>query len=89
MSPRSIIWGQAKGSPMGDLCPSALSAIFTTMARAPKGATSATKYGHFALDCRSTGNTNVTNLLRRAMGQLPREMVVLSVEHQGISREIV
>ncbi|GJV55188.1 hypothetical protein Tco_1456193 [Tanacetum coccineum] len=25
----------------------------------------------------------------RAMGQLPREMVVLSVEHQGISREIV
>ncbi|GKC32277.1 hypothetical protein Tco_1039571, partial [Tanacetum coccineum] len=28
-------------------------------------------------------------ILRRAMGQLPREMVVLSVEHQGISREIV
>ncbi|GKF57963.1 cytochrome c oxidase subunit 2, partial [Tanacetum coccineum] len=28
-------------------------------------------------------------ILRRAMGQLPKEMVVLSVEHQGISREIV
>ncbi|GKD80196.1 hypothetical protein Tco_1342817, partial [Tanacetum coccineum] len=37
--------------------------IFTTMARAPRGAT-------------------------KAMGQLPKEMVVLSVEHQGISREI-
>ncbi|GKF65009.1 hypothetical protein Tco_0188457, partial [Tanacetum coccineum] len=36
MSPRSTIWGQAKGSLMGDLCPSAPSAIFTTMARAPR-----------------------------------------------------
>ncbi|GJR04427.1 putative reverse transcriptase domain-containing protein [Tanacetum coccineum] len=27
-------------------------------------------------------------ILRRAMGQLPKGMVVLSVEHQGISREI-
>ncbi|GKF70983.1 reverse transcriptase domain-containing protein [Tanacetum coccineum] len=46
------------------------------------------KVGHFALDCRSTGNTNVVNT-QRVMGQLPREMVVLSVEHQGISRENV
>ncbi|GJY09551.1 putative reverse transcriptase domain-containing protein, partial [Tanacetum coccineum] len=29
------------------------------------------------------------SLPKRAMGQLPREMVVLSVEHQGISREII
>ncbi|GKF80031.1 reverse transcriptase domain-containing protein, partial [Tanacetum coccineum] len=36
MSPRSIIWGQAKGSLMGDLCLSAPSAIFTTMARVPR-----------------------------------------------------
>ncbi|GJW22253.1 putative reverse transcriptase domain-containing protein [Tanacetum coccineum] len=36
MSPRSTIWGQAKGSLMGDLCPNAPSAIFTTMARAPR-----------------------------------------------------
>ncbi|GKF77074.1 hypothetical protein Tco_0229544, partial [Tanacetum coccineum] len=36
MSPRSTIWGQAKGSLMGDPCPSAPSAISTTMARAPK-----------------------------------------------------
>ncbi|GKF28604.1 hypothetical protein Tco_0094946, partial [Tanacetum coccineum] len=28
-------------------------------------------------------------ILRRAMGQLPKGMVVLSVEHQGILREIV
>ncbi|GJV13588.1 putative reverse transcriptase domain-containing protein [Tanacetum coccineum] len=34
---------QAKESLMGDLCPSAPSAIFTTMARAPRNATSATK----------------------------------------------
>ncbi|GKC71466.1 putative reverse transcriptase domain-containing protein, partial [Tanacetum coccineum] len=53
MSPRSTIWGQAKGSLMRDLCPSAPSAISTTMARAPRGATSV-KVGHFARDCRST-----------------------------------
>ncbi|GJV02187.1 putative reverse transcriptase domain-containing protein [Tanacetum coccineum] len=34
MASRSTIWGQAKRSRMGDLCPSAPSAIFTTMARA-------------------------------------------------------
>ncbi|GJW29131.1 putative reverse transcriptase domain-containing protein [Tanacetum coccineum] len=34
MSPRSTIWGHAKGSPVGDLCPNAPSAIFTTMAHA-------------------------------------------------------
>ncbi|GKD13572.1 hypothetical protein Tco_1197979, partial [Tanacetum coccineum] len=37
MSSRSTIWGPAKRSRMGDLCPSVPSAIFTTMARAPKG----------------------------------------------------
>ncbi|GKC19824.1 hypothetical protein Tco_1021974 [Tanacetum coccineum] len=37
MSPRSTIWGQAKRSRMGDLCPNAPSAIFTIMARAPRG----------------------------------------------------
>ncbi|GJR18936.1 putative reverse transcriptase domain-containing protein [Tanacetum coccineum] len=42
MSPRSTIWGQEKGSLMGDLCPSAPSAIFTIMARAPRNAISAT-----------------------------------------------
>ncbi|GJR63482.1 reverse transcriptase domain-containing protein [Tanacetum coccineum] len=40
MSPRSTVWGRTKGSLMGDLCPNAPSAIFTTMARAPRGATS-------------------------------------------------
>ncbi|GJT07841.1 reverse transcriptase domain-containing protein [Tanacetum coccineum] len=33
--------------------------------------------------------THMLLILRKAMGQLPREMVVLSVEHRGISREIV
>ncbi|GJR27695.1 hypothetical protein Tco_1103927 [Tanacetum coccineum] len=37
MSPESTTWGQAKGSHMGDPCPSATSAISTTMARAPRG----------------------------------------------------
>ncbi|GKG12082.1 hypothetical protein Tco_0346319, partial [Tanacetum coccineum] len=39
MSPRFTIWGQAKRSHMGNLYPSA---IFTTMVRAPRSATSAT-----------------------------------------------
>ncbi|GKB47304.1 reverse transcriptase domain-containing protein [Tanacetum coccineum] len=43
MFPKSTIWGQAKRSLMGDLCPSAPSAIFTTMAHAPRSATNATK----------------------------------------------
>ncbi|GJZ65405.1 putative reverse transcriptase domain-containing protein [Tanacetum coccineum] len=47
MSPRSTIWGQAKRSRMGDPCPSAPSAIFTTMARVPRSATSATRNGCF------------------------------------------
>ncbi|GJS35691.1 putative reverse transcriptase domain-containing protein [Tanacetum coccineum] len=42
MSPKSTTWGQAKGNLMGDPCPSATSAISTTRARAPRGATSAT-----------------------------------------------
>ncbi|GJS30123.1 putative reverse transcriptase domain-containing protein [Tanacetum coccineum] len=36
MSPKSTTWGRAKGSLMGDPCPSATSAISTTMARAPR-----------------------------------------------------
>ncbi|GJT96757.1 hypothetical protein Tco_1092275 [Tanacetum coccineum] len=43
MSPKSTTWGQAKGSLMGDPCPSATSSISTTMARAPRG--------HFKRDC--------------------------------------
>ncbi|GKA14549.1 putative reverse transcriptase domain-containing protein [Tanacetum coccineum] len=58
MSPRSTIWGQAKGSLMGDLCPSAPSAIFTTMARAPRNATSATK---MCIDYRELNKLTVKN----------------------------
>ncbi|GKG47845.1 hypothetical protein Tco_0507330, partial [Tanacetum coccineum] len=43
MSPRSTIWGQVKRSRMVDLCPSALSAIFITMARVLRNATNATR----------------------------------------------
>ncbi|GJU35988.1 hypothetical protein Tco_1184342 [Tanacetum coccineum] len=41
MLPRSTIWGQVKRSHMGDLCPSAPSAIFTIMARVLRSDTSA------------------------------------------------
>ncbi|GJS78341.1 putative reverse transcriptase domain-containing protein [Tanacetum coccineum] len=47
MSPRSTIWGHAKRSRMGDPCPSGPSAIFTTMARAPRSATTPKGNGCF------------------------------------------
>ncbi|GJS30475.1 putative reverse transcriptase domain-containing protein [Tanacetum coccineum] len=59
MSPKSTTWGRAKGSLMGDPCPSATSAISTTMARAPRGATSAYNDGHLLAIAGDTGNTNV------------------------------
>ncbi|GJS91708.1 putative reverse transcriptase domain-containing protein [Tanacetum coccineum] len=46
------------------------------------------KVGHFARDCRGSGNTNVANA-QRDNRQSPRGMVVLIVELQDISREIV
>ncbi|GJZ18585.1 putative reverse transcriptase domain-containing protein, partial [Tanacetum coccineum] len=74
MSPRSTIWGHAKGSLMRDLCPSAPSAIFTTMARAPRNAISETKAapkgngcfesgapGHFKRDCPKLKNKDGGN----------------------------
>nr|GEV19059.1 putative reverse transcriptase domain-containing protein [Tanacetum cinerariifolium] len=56
MSPRSTIWDRVKGNHMGETCPSAPSAIFITMARVLKNATST--------NCRSSGNTNVANAQR-------------------------
>nr|GEU34348.1 putative reverse transcriptase domain-containing protein [Tanacetum cinerariifolium] len=58
MSPRSTIWGRARGSRIVEIFPSAPSAIFITMARVPRSATSATS------DCRSSGNANVANSQR-------------------------
>ncbi|GJS13758.1 putative reverse transcriptase domain-containing protein [Tanacetum coccineum] len=46
--------GQAKGSLMGDLWPNAPSAIFTTMARAPRGAT--TPKGNGCFECGAPGH---------------------------------
>ncbi|GJX86215.1 putative reverse transcriptase domain-containing protein [Tanacetum coccineum] len=64
MSPRSTIWGRVKRSHTVDLCPSAPSAIFITMARVLKNATNVTRAnpkgngcfecgapGHFKRDC--------------------------------------
>ncbi|GKD08149.1 hypothetical protein Tco_1187834 [Tanacetum coccineum] len=59
MSPRSTIWGQVKRSCMGDLCPSAPSAIFTIMARVLRSATSATR--HFKKDCPKLKNKDRGN----------------------------
>ncbi|GJU24909.1 putative reverse transcriptase domain-containing protein [Tanacetum coccineum] len=55
MSPRSTILGHAKGSLMGDLCPNAPSAIFTTMACVPRGATSGNGAAHKGNDCFECG----------------------------------
>ncbi|GJS01003.1 putative reverse transcriptase domain-containing protein [Tanacetum coccineum] len=68
MSPRSTIWGQEKRSRMGDLCPSVPNAIFTTMARAPRGAApkgngcfECGAPGHFKRDCPKLRNKDGGN----------------------------
>nr|GEX24081.1 putative reverse transcriptase domain-containing protein [Tanacetum cinerariifolium] len=43
MSPRSTIWDRVKGKHMGETCPSTPSAIFITIARVLRNATSATR----------------------------------------------
>ncbi|GJU09469.1 putative reverse transcriptase domain-containing protein [Tanacetum coccineum] len=62
MSLRSTIWGLVRRSRMGDLCPSAPSAIFVTMARVLRSATSATRaLGHFMRDCPKLKNKDGGN----------------------------
>ncbi|GJR14767.1 putative reverse transcriptase domain-containing protein [Tanacetum coccineum] len=75
MSPKSTTWGQAKGSLMGDPCPSATSAISTTMARAPEvpqegqwgnsqrgnGCFECGAPGHFKRDCPKLKNKDGGN----------------------------
>ncbi|GKE59018.1 putative reverse transcriptase domain-containing protein [Tanacetum coccineum] len=46
------------------------------------------KVGHLARDCRSSNNTNIANT-QKGSGANPKGMVVLNVELQDISREIV
>ncbi|GJX36034.1 putative reverse transcriptase domain-containing protein [Tanacetum coccineum] len=65
MSPRFTIWGRVKRSRMVDLCPSAPNAIFNP--KKPRGTQKCqkcNKVGHFAHDCRGTGNINVANAQR-------------------------
>ncbi|GJY67612.1 putative reverse transcriptase domain-containing protein [Tanacetum coccineum] len=74
ISPTSTIWGQVKGSLTGDLCPSAPSAIFTTMARAPRSATTPKgngcfkcgASGHFKRDCPKLKNKDGGNGMHKA-----------------------
>ncbi|GJT01550.1 putative reverse transcriptase domain-containing protein [Tanacetum coccineum] len=66
MSPKSTTWGQAKGSSMGDLCPSATSVISTTMARAPSapkgnGCFECGSPRHFKRDCQKLKNKDRGN----------------------------
>ncbi|GJR97691.1 putative reverse transcriptase domain-containing protein [Tanacetum coccineum] len=63
MSPKSTTWGRAKGSLMGDPCPSATSAISTTMARAPRGngCFECGASGHFKRDCPKLKNKDGGN----------------------------
>ncbi|GKE92024.1 putative reverse transcriptase domain-containing protein [Tanacetum coccineum] len=66
MSPKSTTWGQAKGSLMGDLCPNAPSAIFTTIkgnGAAPKGngCFECGAPGHFKRDCPKLKNKDGGN----------------------------
>ncbi|GJZ03052.1 putative reverse transcriptase domain-containing protein [Tanacetum coccineum] len=56
MSPRSTIWGQAKGSLVGDLCPNAPSAIFTIMARAPREGKRGSPKGNGCFECGAPGH---------------------------------
>ncbi|GJU58876.1 hypothetical protein Tco_1236642 [Tanacetum coccineum] len=69
MSPRSTIWGQAKGSLTGDLCPSTPIAIFTTMASAPRNATigriSMEEMGCTKLGFKSVGNSEKREEMHR------------------------
>ncbi|GJT95971.1 putative reverse transcriptase domain-containing protein [Tanacetum coccineum] len=57
MSLRYTIWGRVKRSHMGEICPSAPSAIFTTVARVLRSATSATRY-YPKLKNKNGGNGN-------------------------------
>ncbi|GJT28579.1 putative reverse transcriptase domain-containing protein [Tanacetum coccineum] len=79
MSSRSTIWGHTKRSRMGDLCLSAPSAIFITMAHAPRSATTPKgngcfkcgALGHFKRDCPKLKNKDGGN--GNAQGWVCRE----------------
>ncbi|GKB11995.1 hypothetical protein Tco_0845918 [Tanacetum coccineum] len=71
-----------------DLCPSAPKCHFHHNGLCTQKCHKYNKVGHFARDCRSSGNTNVANT-QKGNGEIPKVMVVLNVELQGISREIV
>ncbi|GJT39917.1 hypothetical protein Tco_0939782 [Tanacetum coccineum] len=61
---------EKKLSLMGDLCPNAPSAIFTTIDRAPCGCHSATKIGHLPRDLRNTCFCGAQGILRETCPKL-------------------
>ncbi|GJV78017.1 putative reverse transcriptase domain-containing protein [Tanacetum coccineum] len=74
MLPRSIIWGQAKRSRIGESLAQWGNQVsnFTTVGPvAPRSANEVATSRHFARDCRSTGNTNVANT-QKGNGAAPK-----------------
>nr|GEV81524.1 hypothetical protein [Tanacetum cinerariifolium] len=79
--------GSGEKKPYEDTCPSAPSAIFITMARVLKNATSATRQGTLPMTAKVLA-TLMLLMLRGTIRKILRGMVVLNVELQGTSREI-
>nr|GEV06731.1 hypothetical protein [Tanacetum cinerariifolium] len=71
MSLGSTIWGQARGSRTVEICPSTPSAIFHHNGPCTQKCHKCNKVGHFACDCRSSGNTNVVKA-QRNNGENPK-----------------
>ncbi|GJY18235.1 putative reverse transcriptase domain-containing protein [Tanacetum coccineum] len=61
MSPRSTIWGRVKRSHMGEICPSAPSAIFTTIAVDSRMLPTSATSDHFKRDCPKLKNKDGGN----------------------------
>ncbi|GJT11735.1 putative reverse transcriptase domain-containing protein [Tanacetum coccineum] len=61
MSPRSTIWGQVKRSRMGEICPSAPSTIFTTIAVDSRMLPTSATSDHFKRDCPKLKNKDGGN----------------------------
>ncbi|GKF03215.1 reverse transcriptase domain-containing protein [Tanacetum coccineum] len=88
MLPRSTIWGLVRRSRMGGSLPKCTKCHFHHNNPCTQKCHKCNKVGHFARDCRSSGNTNVANT-QKGNEANPRGIVVLNMELQDILREIV